>query len=396
MEVLNRFLKWVEQQQLLTPLHDSVGNRTSLYVDDLVLFVVPNVRDLQVIKAVLTIFGLASGLFSNLDKSVASPLHCSENDIAKVRDILSCRIEDLPCRYLGAPLSVRRLKRSDEQPLIDEVAARIPKWKGNMLNVAGRTTLVKATMSAIPTHMSIVLCLSPWAIESIDKLRRAFIWCGSDKVLGGKCKVAWETVCRPRDLGGLDVSDLRRAGIALQAAIVFMLGNGESTFFWTDRWLDGRNIEDAAPAVFAAVKARKRRATIAEALHNNAWIRHITGPLTMQGTETMNHILLGCPFSREVWEAWFRKLHLQYTVVVQDEPAIPWWLRCRKALSKQLHRGFDSLFFLIGWSIWKERNARTFNGVSTSAARLEVSIQEEADAWCMAGYKHLGALMASI
>ena len=126
MEVLNRFLKWVEQQQLLTPLHDSVGNRTSLYADDLVLFVVPNVRDLQVIKAVVTIFGLASGFFSNLDKNVASPLHCSENDIARVRDILSCRIEDLPCRYLGAPLSVRRLKRYDEQPLIDKVAAIIP------------------------------------------------------------------------------------------------------------------------------------------------------------------------------------------------------------------------------------------------------------------------------
>jgi len=205
----------VEQQQLLTPLHDSVGNRMSLYADDLVLFVVPNVRDLQVIKAVLTIFCLASGQFSNFDKSVASPLHCSKNDIARVRDNLSCRIEDLPCRYLGAPLSVRRLKRSDEQPLIDKVAARIPKWKGNMLNVAGRKALVKATMSAIPTHVSIVLCLSPWAIESIDKLRRAFIWCGSDKVSGGKCKVAWETVCRPRDLGGLGVSDLRHAGIAL-------------------------------------------------------------------------------------------------------------------------------------------------------------------------------------
>jgi hypothetical protein len=110
----------------------------------------------------------------------------------------------------------------------------------------------------------------------------------------------------------------------------------------------------------------------------------------------MNHILLGCPFSREVWEAWLRKLHLRYIVAVQDEPAIPWWLRCRKALPKQLRSGFDSLFFLIGRSIWRERTARTFNGASTSAARLQVSIQEEADAWCMAGYKHLGALMASI
>jgi hypothetical protein len=60
-----------------------------------------------------------------------------------------------------------------------------------------------------------------------------------------------------------------------------MLGNGESIIFWIDRWLDSCSIEDATPTVFATVKARKRRATVAEALHNNAWFRHITGPLTM-------------------------------------------------------------------------------------------------------------------
>jgi hypothetical protein len=157
--------------------------------------------------------------------------------------------------------------------------------------------------------MSIALCLSPWAVETIDKLRRAFIWSGAESVGGGRCKVAWETVCRPRDLGSLGVSDLRRAGIALrvrwewqarterrpglcssersvvtvfQAATVFCLGNGESTFFWTNRWLQGSSIQLLAPAVFAAVNPRKRRATVAVALRQDAWVRHITGPLSMQ------------------------------------------------------------------------------------------------------------------
>jgi hypothetical protein len=130
--------------------------------------------------------------------------------------ILSCQIEGFPSRYLGIPLSIFRLKRGDEQAIIDSVAAHIPQWKGNMLNVVGRTTLVKVTLSAIPVHTSIALCLSSWAIECIEKLRRAFIWAGADAVSEGRCKVAWQTVCRPRELGGLGVVDLRRVGVALR------------------------------------------------------------------------------------------------------------------------------------------------------------------------------------
>jgi hypothetical protein len=188
----------------------------SLYADDLVLFVKPEERDLQMVKAALNIFGLASSLFSNLDKSVATPMNCSQEEIERVQGILAWRVKGFPCQYLGIPLSVKRLCRADEQPLIDKVAARILGWKGNLLNPARRTALVKATLSAIPVHTSIALCLSPWVIQAIDKLRRAFIWAGSETVAGGRCKVAWPTVCKPTSLGGLGVSDLRHAGLALR------------------------------------------------------------------------------------------------------------------------------------------------------------------------------------
>ena len=129
-------------------------------------------------------------------------------------------------------------------------------------NIAGRTALVRSTLSAIPVHMSIALCLSASAIESIDKLRRSFIWSGTASVSGGRCKVTWPICCRPRDLGGLGVTDLRRTGLALRlrwpwlrrvdqqrswsslrdpgkgdtaaffaAATASILGNGEATFF---------------------------------------------------------------------------------------------------------------------------------------------------------------------
>ena len=121
------------------------------------------------LRACLDIFGSTSGLFTNLVKCVPTPINCSGQDLALVQQVLGCKIGDFTYRYLGVPLSVYKLCRSEEQFLIDAVASRIPTWKGNLLNLAGRMTLVKITLSAIPVHMSILVCLSPWAIEPIDK-----------------------------------------------------------------------------------------------------------------------------------------------------------------------------------------------------------------------------------
>jgi hypothetical protein len=101
----------------------------------------------------------------------------------------------------------------------------------------------------------------------------------------------------------------------------------------------------------------------------------------------MDHILLQCYFSREVW-------HLQEIVIINDEPALQWWLWTRKLIPKPIRRGFDSLFFLIGSMLWKERNVRTFNRTAASAAQLVLRIHDEAQSWCVAGNKQLRGLLA--
>jgi hypothetical protein len=60
------------------------------------------------------------------------------------------------------------------------------------------------------------------------------------------------------------------------------VGNGTSVFFWTDRWLHGKSIQHIVPTVFAAMRPRRRMATVAEALSGYAWVQHISRAATMQ------------------------------------------------------------------------------------------------------------------
>ena len=180
------------------------------------------------------------------------------------------KIDPFPITYLGIPLGIKKLKKIDMQPLIDKVAKRLPSWKANLLNKAGRTVLIKSTLSAIPTHTVVPIKISPWAIQCIDKIRKGFLWSGAVSAKNGHCLLAWPRVCRPPDLGGLRILDLNRFGFALRmkwlwlrrtdpsrpwlhlsddrepvvdamfrASIYLELGDGATALFWSDRWLQG-------------------------------------------------------------------------------------------------------------------------------------------------------------
>jgi hypothetical protein len=54
--------------------------------------------------------------------------------------------------------------------VVDAVAARIPTWKAGLINTDAES-LTKTTLSAILVHVSMVCCLSAWAIQQIDQRR---------------------------------------------------------------------------------------------------------------------------------------------------------------------------------------------------------------------------------
>jgi len=235
-----------------------------------------------------------------------------------VSNTLPCSISEFPCTYLGLPLSNKKLRKIDLMPWIEKIANKLPDWKATLMNTAGRITMVWFVLSAIPIYLLIAINVPKWFIKAIDKFRRGFLWKGRESkpmavVAWSHGKKSWDLLIlvdwefliwrlevmawalqarwhwqkktwADRPCNNLELPSHPNALALLAAAVRTELGNGNTTLFWTDKWVHGCSVENLAPNVFACVPPRiRRRQTVAEALTNDAWVSAIRGGLNWIG-----------------------------------------------------------------------------------------------------------------
>ena len=109
MEPLQSLFEFAVEHGSLTPLaRTGMKQRVSMFVDDVMIFLKPDAMDLQVCASLLQVFGDASGMRVNLAKSATLPIHCSEDILNRVVQILGCPAGSYPSKYLGLPLTLRK------------------------------------------------------------------------------------------------------------------------------------------------------------------------------------------------------------------------------------------------------------------------------------------------
>jgi hypothetical protein len=122
MDPLEQVLDMVTRQGLLNPMGaDPIKFRTSLYADDVMLFLRPIASDVTNLQHLLHQFGKATGLCTNVQKSEIFLIRCEGIDIPATLEQFQVQRGQFSCKYLGLPLRIGRLRREDEQVLIDRV-----------------------------------------------------------------------------------------------------------------------------------------------------------------------------------------------------------------------------------------------------------------------------------
>jgi hypothetical protein len=170
MEVHSVLIRAADNHSLLQQVQVcAIPHRVSLYVDDLVVFLRPVSRDLQLLCDIFDLFQGAPGLGYNLSKCQMAPIRCDASHVQLASDFLPCQVVQFPLRYLGMSLSPKKLPKSAWQPLIDRLADKLPLRKGNLMNCSGRLVLIKSTLSAIPLYISIGLGFPAWVQKVLIK-----------------------------------------------------------------------------------------------------------------------------------------------------------------------------------------------------------------------------------
>jgi hypothetical protein len=96
-KVLHFALEKATQQGHLAPLAATgLRQRTSIFADDVVAFVRPEVDDLRAFAAIIDDFGIALGLRTNLSKCSAHLIRCPVEIAALVDQELGCSVLPFP------------------------------------------------------------------------------------------------------------------------------------------------------------------------------------------------------------------------------------------------------------------------------------------------------------
>ncbi|KAK9007588.1 hypothetical protein V6N11_053556 [Hibiscus sabdariffa] len=220
------------------------------FADDLVLYAKADTEQARRIANILNLFGASSGHRVSSRKSQIlfssnTPSHIQQ----EIGDILGFqRVENFG-RYLGVPVLSNRLRCSDFDFILDNLRKKLNGWSSRSLSMAGRITLAKAVLSAIPVYYMQTMMFPKRVCHAIEGIIRRFIW-GSTLAAPKVSLVNWESICQPIQRGGLGFRNVYSQNQAFIQKLGFLFISNPQAL-WVRCLREKYRIHDAMPSSIA-------------------------------------------------------------------------------------------------------------------------------------------------
>jgi len=115
-----------------------------------------------------------------------------------------------------------RVNKQTFQGVSDRFDKRLAGWRGKILSLARRATLVSSTMATIPFYAMQTAKLPRSLCDDCDKKARLFLW-GGDANIRKIHNVSWEKLLQKKEEGGLGFKSMRHANIAFMTKLGWRL-----------------------------------------------------------------------------------------------------------------------------------------------------------------------------
>jgi len=138
-----------------------------------------------------------------------------------------------------------------------------------------------------------------------------------------------------------------------------------------------------------------KKCWIADRLARKGLCHPTACPLCDQTDETIDHLLVSCVFSRQVWFAVLHDLGLQALAPQAGERFFEdWWASTSSRVSDQVQKGVNSITILSSWSLWNHCNQCVFDGINPNPSSIIRIIKEEMQQWSFVGARGVSHLLA--
>ena len=204
-EGLSRFLKEAVRRNDLNGLLLAPGlNLTHLlFVDDILLFCKGSSHDIDCLFRGLTLFKIAMGMVINFQKSSVSCHRLLDSDMRYLRGSLPIQVSEISegIKYLGFFLKPNGYRKANWKWLVGKLEKRLILWSNKWLSRAGRLTLVKSVLEAIPIYWMSIAWIPKGVLDRIRQICFSFLWQGKNEV-HSRSWVKWDHIAVSKALGG--------------------------------------------------------------------------------------------------------------------------------------------------------------------------------------------------